>query len=187
MKRIITKAIFACSLALMATACIRPEDNSVTVVVPAKVNEAEEIGEVRLAITDDAGKVTTVSYLAGSKTNPEITLLKDKTYSFELKLFKTDKSDTTKEIIDEKEEHFFTYEFADTNANLQRDAKDEARKDGTKIGLRTTLKLAEAPKATSVMKIKLFHKPSSVSTTGADQRGTVTGGATDAEAIFNIK
>lgn len=160
---------------------------------PEDIHEHEEIEKVVLKLSDkaDAANVQTINYIGG-KADKDLVLVKGKTYAAELDFFTKHNGayeSMMSEIIDEKDQHFVTYEFAGVDVNILRSAADIVRKDGKKLGIKTEWAVNGAP-ASAKVNVKLFHAPTSVNDNAPspnNQLGTVTGGEADVNAMIGIK
>ena len=160
--------------------------------VPQDIHEHEEIEKVTLTITDkgNTANVQTINYIGGV-ADKSITLQKGKSYTVSLDFFhKHDDHyhSMLDEIIEEKNQHFITYEFAGVSANVIRIADDVSRNDGKKLGVKTEWSVVSAPSAAKV-NIKLYHGPTSVDDkfpSADNQLGKAMGGDSDVNAYINI-
>jgi len=163
------------------TACNRDDD-------PKDDLPQEEMTNVILKVTDDAGTTVDYNYIIGGSSAPVIKLTDGKTYNVEA-VFMNGSEDVTDEIRDAKDEHFLIYDFPKSEVTLTReDPASSTRADGAKVGLYTKWTVTKAVKSSSpVVKVTLIHEPASVNEAqNGTAWGSVTGGETDAEVTYGI-
>lgn len=182
---------FALSLAtVFALNSCRSDDHK----IPEDVHNHDEVQYLTATIVNkaDANDVQVTTFKAEGASK-DITLKNGNVYDVTLSLEEPHDDHThnvTEEIIEEKEDHFFTYRFAEVSVNIKRtDDANTTRKDGTKIGLKTQWTVNSAPKDGAKVNIKLHHKPASVSVADANgnEAGSAKGGEEDIDAVYNIK
>ncbi len=160
--------------------------------IPEDIHEHEEIEKVVLTAVNknNAQDVQTVNYIGGT---PDVSLylLEGETYVVSLD-FQVKHDDhyhsVNDEIVEEKDEHFITYEFSGTNIDVVRSTDDEVRTDGNKLGLKTEW-LVNSSASLANASIKLVHLPSTVEQnypSATNQQGRTTGGETDVNMIIKI-
>lgn len=161
---------------------------------PADIHNHDEVQYLTVKLTNqaDSTEVQTSTFKAGG-ADQLITLKNGAVYNVELSLSEPHGDhthDVTDEIIEEKEEHFFTYRFANVQVKVKRtDLAETTRKDGTKVGLKTQWTVVSAPEKGAKVNVILHHKPASVTVADAqgDEAGTAKGGEEDIDAIFDVK
>lgn len=147
----------------------------------------EELTNILLLVTDDAGTTQTYDYSIGAGGTPNIPLTDGKTYTVQAK-FKNGNEDATQEIIDAKNEHFLIFDFPKSNITVERVDGSDLRSDGKRVGLRTKWTVVKAVDGTApFLKLTLIHSPQSVNDAKSGTAwGSVVGGETDAEAKYNL-
>ena len=161
--------------------------------VPEDIHEHEEIEKVTLTVTEsgNTGNVQIISYIGGNADSP-LMLENGKTYSVSIDFFHKHDGEYESmldEIIEEKDQHFITYEFGGITANLMRTDGDVVRNDGKKLGLKTEWSITSAPVSAKVF-IKLYHQSVAVDDhfpSASNQQGKVTGGEADADIKIDIQ
>jgi len=166
-------------------------------VAPAPpVNEEELITTITAIYTPvGGGTAVTLQYkdLDGDGPNKPVTTISgsfetNKTYNGSV-TFKNELvnpvDDITLEIIEEGDEHQVFYQTTGTlNTVTYSTATTNLDKNGKPIGLQTVFTTTGA--ASGILKITLKHEPNKSAANVASGDITNAGGATDAEAIFNI-
>lgn len=163
------------------TACNRDDE-------PQDDLPQEEMTNVILKVTDDAGNTVPYNYIIGGSGAPVIKLTDGKTYNVEA-VFMNGDEDVTGEIREAKDEHFLIYDFPKSEITLSReDPASSTRTDGAKVGLYTKWTVTKAVKSSSpVVKVTLIHEAASVNEAqNGTAWGSVTGGETDAEVTYGI-
>lgn len=180
----ITLVLFA---AILLFSC-RNDDND----IPEDIHEHEEIEKLVVKVTNknDATDIQTINYIGG-KADAHLHLHQGDTYNVELD-FQVKHDDhyhsANDEIIEEKDEHFITYEFAGAAVDVKRSANDVVRTDGKKLGINTEWTVASVT-ASGNVNIKLVHGPATVEDnypSATNQQGKTTGGETDVNAIISV-
>ena len=173
-------AIFA--LLFLFTACNREDD-------PIDDLPQEEISNALLLITDNADNITKVyNYQVNGSNIPNIKLENGHEYTVEIAL-KNGAEDVTQEVKDAKDEHFFTFDFPNSDIVLTRlDDATSTRSDGSKVGLTTKWKVNTAVKSgTAQVILTLYHESISVSENSqASGNGTVYGTQNGGETDLNV-
>lgn len=154
----------------------------------------EEISNVLLLIKDNLdGSTNVYNYQVNGSSLPTIKLKNGREYSVQI-LLKNGIEDETQSVKDAKDEHFFVFDFPNSDIDLTRlDDATSTRNDGNKIGLLTKWIVNNAAKSTNAQLIlTLYHEPISVtenSETSGNGKifGTHYGGETDLKAAFNIE
>lgn len=160
--------------------------------IPEDIHEHEEIEKLVVTATNknNTSDVQVVNYIGGAADVP-LHLEQGATYAVKLDFqVKHDGhyESANDEIIDEKDEHFITFQFSDSDVNVSRASDDVVRTDGKKLGLSTEWKI-NAVSATAKANIKLVHTPTSVNQnypTADNQQGQTSGGETDVNALVNL-
>lgn len=160
------------------------------------VNEEELITTITAIYTPvGGGTAVTLQYkdLDGDGPNKPVTTISgsfetNKTYNGSV-TFKNELvnpvDDITLEIIEEGDEHQVFYQTTGTlNTVTYSTATTNLDKNGKPIGLQTVFTTTGA--ASGILKITLKHEPNKSAANVASGDITNAGGATDAEAIFNI-
>ena len=187
MKKIfnITLVLFA---ALLVFSCRSDDGND----IPEDIHEHEEIGKLVVKLTNnaDATDVQTINVIGGVADAPIHGHIGD-VYNVELD-FQTMHNDhydsANGEIEEEKDEHFITYAFANSDIKVKRAANGIVRTDGKKLGLKTQWTITSAT-PTGKVNIKLIHTPTSVNDNFPsvdNQLGSVVGGESDVDAFINL-
>ena len=173
-------AIFA--LLFLFTACNREDD-------PIDDLPQEEISNALLLITDNADNITKVyNYQVNGSNIPNIKLENGHEYTVEIAL-KNGAEDVTQDVKDAKDEHFFTFDFPNSDIVLTRlDDATSTRSDGSKVGLTTKWKVNTAVKSgTAQVILTLYHESISVSENSqASGNGTVYGTQNGGETDLNV-
>ena len=173
-------AIFA--LLFLFTACNREDD-------PIDDLPQEEISNALLLITDNADNITKVyNYQVNGSNIPNIKLENGHEYTVEIAL-KNGAEDVTQEVKDAKDEHFFSFDFPNSDIVLTRlDDATSTRSDGSKVGLTTKWKVNTAVKSgTAQVILTLYHESISVSENSqASGNGTVYGTQNGGETDLNV-
>ncbi|MDO5615325.1 MAG: hypothetical protein Q4G16_03985 [Cruoricaptor ignavus] len=180
----IFKTLFVAILSLSLFSC-RNND------APEDTHDHEEIEKATLTITEKGtDNVQVITYIGG-ETDKDLTLENGKTYTAILDFFhKHDDHyhSMLDEIIEEKDEHFVTYEFAGVAATVTRATDDVTRTDNNKLGIRTEWAISSVPTVARV-DIKLYHGATSVnsnSPSATNQLGTANG-SSDLNMKITIK
>ncbi len=167
-------------LLLFLASCSRADEND-------DVFTQEEISAIELTVVDElSGTSNTYTYIANSSFQPEILLQDGRSYLVSV-AFRNGGEDITEEIIDERDEHFLIFGFTDTDITLTR-LDDDLRTDGNRLGVKSRWQVnnsvtGNAPK----LNLALIHDAADVSEAQTGTAwGSVTGGETDALAIFGI-
>lgn len=181
----ITLVLFA---AILLFSCRTDDVNN----IPEDIHEHEEIEKLVVKFTNnaDATDVQTINVISGIADASFHGHIGD-VYSVELDFqVKHDNhyDSANGEIEEEKDEHFITYAFADSDIKVKRAANDIVRTDGKKLGLKTLWTITSAA-PTGKVNIKLIHTPTSVNDnfpTADNQLGSVVGGESDVDAFINL-
>ncbi|MBT0552069.1 hypothetical protein [Riemerella anatipestifer] len=184
-------------LAVFVFTSCRKEDN---IKIPKDVHDHDEIEYLSVSLTDLMdNSIQKATFRAGG-ADKEIILKKDHEYQVNLSLESDHgdhRDDVTKEILAEKDEHFFVFRFAEVVVKVTRqDDATSTRKDGKKLGLKTKWTVISAPEPNAKVNIRLYHKPVEVNehyyhhvkdSQYNDEAGSVKGGEEDIDATFDIK
>lgn len=160
--------------------------------IPEDIHEHEEIE--KLVVTainkNDATDIQIINYIGGV-ADGHLHLHKGAVYGVKVD-FQVRHNDhyhsVNQEIIEEKDEHFVTYEFVGSDVEVKRTANDVVRTDGKKLGLDTELKINTLSPNGAVI-IKLVHAPVMVDDNYpsiSNQQGKTTGGETDVNAKIDL-
>jgi len=161
--------------------------------IPEDIHEHEEIEQITLTLKEvgsDAAPIV-ITYLGG-KANAPLDLEAGKTYELSLDFFHRHDDhyhSMLEELIEEKDEHFISFEFAGVDLDLVRLPSDITRTDGEKLGLKSQWKIYSVS-APARVSIKLFHGSESVkaqSPSEAKQFGEAVGGEADVNAQIEIR
>lgn len=178
--KILLKYILPVVLLLFLQSCSRADENE-------DVFTQEEISAIELTVVDElSGASSTYTYIANSAFQPAILLQDGRNYLVSV-AFRNGAEDITDEIIDERDEHFLIFGFTDTDITLTR-LDDDLRTDGKRLGVKSRWQVNNTiTGSTPKLNLALIHDAADVS---EDQMGTawgsVTGGETDAVAVFSI-
>lgn len=173
-------------LAILSFSCRNAND------IPQDIHEHEEIEKLIVTVTNknSPGDKQTITYLGGV-SDTQLHLLAGETYFVNLD-FQVKHDDhyhsVNEEIIEEKDKHFITFDFAGSDISVLRSATDPSRTDGNKLGLETEWNVISAA-ANGKVNIKLVHLPATIEQnfpSAANQHGRTTGGETDVNALINI-
>lgn len=174
-------------LTLVCISCLNDDD------IPRQVNETEVITDVNLIFTAENGMESTYTYTdpkyrTDDYQDPVILLNSNSTYRVEIEFWDRsnpdDVEDVTKEVEEEKDDHFVEYRFYQADVELTRtDNEESIDSNGIAIGLNTQWITANS--AEGAVQITLIHKPETKETD--DPLGNHIGGETDAEVTFDLK
>lgn len=186
MKHKILKITAIFSLLMLFSACNRENE-------PIDDLPQEEISNALLLIKDNADNITKVyNYQVNGSNFPDIKLENGHEYTVQIAL-KNGAEDVTQEVKDAKDEHFFTFDFPNSDIVLTRmDDASSTRADGNKVGLTTKWKVNTAVKSgTAQVILTLYHESISASENSqASGNGSVygiqNGGETDLKATYKI-
>ena len=179
----ITLVLFA---ALILFSCRNNDD------IPEDIHEHEEIEKLVVTATNknDAADIQTINYIGGV-ADGHFHFHTGDIYSVKLD-FQVRHDDhyhsVNEEIIEERDEHFITFEFAGSDVVIKRNADDTVRGDGKKLCLSTDWTINSLTETGNVI-IKLVHGPASVEENFPsvnDQKGKTTGGETDVNAKIAV-
>lgn len=160
--------------------------------IPQDIHEHEEIEKLvaTLSNANNPDDKQVISYIGGV-ADGRFFLLTGETYIVDLD-FQVKHEDhyhsVNEEIIEEKDEHFITYEFAGADVAVIRAFDDAVRTDGNRVGLQTEWKVNSVVGQGNVA-IKLVHGSASVEQnfpSESNQQGKATGGETDVNANIGI-
>ena len=160
--------------------------------IPEDIHEHEEIEKLVITATNknDASDVQTINYIGGV-ADADFDFQAGNIYAVKLD-FQVKHDDhyhsVNEEIIEEKDEHFITFEFADSDISVKRNSEDVIRTDGKKLGLNTDWTINSVSETGSVI-IKLVHGATSVEENFPsvnDLKGKTTGGETDVNAKIDL-
>ncbi|MHA6697064.1 hypothetical protein [Chryseobacterium sp. A321] len=173
-------------IAVLFTSCRRDG-------VPEDIHEHEEIEQITLSFKEQGSTSApqVITYLGG-KASSDLILAPGKNYELSLDFFHRHDGHLESmlgEIIEEKDEHFITFEFAGVDLELTRLPNDVIRSDGQKLGLKTLWKVSQVQSPTRVS-VKLYHGSQSVNDqmpSAQKQFGEVIGGEADVNAQIEIK
>ncbi len=174
------KYILPVVLFLFLQSCSRADEND-------DVFTQEEISAIELTVVDELSGVSQVyTYIANSTFEPEIQLQDGRQYLVTV-AFRNGSEDITDEIIDERDEHFLIFGFTDTDITLTR-LDDDLRTDGKRLGVKSRWLVNSAVNGGNPkLNLALIHDAAEVSEAqNGTAWGSVTGGETDALAIFGI-
>lgn len=153
----------------------------------------EDVSNALLLIKDLAdGSSAVYNFQINGSNLPNIKLKDGHEYLVQISL-KNGAEDVTDEIKDAKDEHFFTFDFPNSDIVLSReDDASSTRADGHKVGLITKWKVNTAVKSgTAQVVVTLFHESLSVSEQAQPSGngsvfGTSVGGETDLKVNYLI-
>lgn len=151
---------------------------------PKPVNEEENINKVVVTYTENGGTTKTATWQEGVTNTEAIDLNAEKTYDVSLKFYDGEK-EINPEIIEEKDDHFVQYTFANAAVTVLRTESNEVRTDGKNVGV--TTKWTTTATLPSQVTIKLIHQPTKVNDTNTNGGGSYTGGEEDVNVSFNIQ
>ena len=178
--------ILALFTALLVISCRNDGD------IPEDIHEHEEIEKMVLTATNknDPSDVHVVNYIGG-KADKHLHLTIGAKYTVNLD-FQVKHEDhyhsVNDEIIEEKDEHFVTYNFARSNVSVLRAADDIVRTDGKKLGLKTEFTINSIDEE-GTLNIRLVHAPATVDVnypSKDNQQGMAAGGETDVNATIQM-
>jgi len=170
----------------LITSCSNDDDN------PPPVNEEELITSVTLTYTNTTNAMDTVVLQSiaqdgqdGTSTESIVgAFTSGATYALSLSILNATETPAddvlNDDIIPEVDEHFFTYAVNGLDLTMTRDADDNVRADGNKLGVNTTWTAGAISPSPGNVQIVLIHEPTTVD--DSNEFGTVTGGEED----FNI-
>jgi hypothetical protein len=179
--KIIINTLLYISLALLLVSCHRADEDQ-------DVISQEEISNVILLVHDNQTGITkTYNYTANATENPLISLENGKEYTVDV-VFKNGNEDLNSEILEAKDEHFLIFQFIDAQIQLTRlSGANDTRSDGNKIGMKTKWKINAINSPSAKLNLTLNHAAISVSEAENNfTYGSVEGGETDAEAVYNL-
>lgn len=162
--------------------------------IPEDVHDHDEVEKFSISVIDanDNSNIQTVNIISGI-ADGELILENGKTYNISLSFFGHEDDhihNATEEIIEERDEHFITYDFAGLeNITVKRTDEDPVRTDGNKLGLKTQCIVNSTPNNSAKLIVNLHHLPTKVSDTdeNGNQKGTASGGSIDLVGIVSIK
>ena len=186
MKSVIFKISLLFAITFILTSCHRGDEL-------ADDLPQEDVSKALLIIKDNADGATKVyNYQINGSNIPNIRLENNHEYTVQIAL-KNGAEDSTNEITEAKDEHFFLFDFPNSDIELTRiDDATSTRSDGYKVGLLTKWKVNTAAKSGYAQLIlTLYHEPISVSENSkVNGNGTiygeVTGGETDLKVNYQI-
>lgn len=186
MKNLFIKISFLILTIFTLTACNRDDEFSDDL-------PQEELSNALLIVKDNAdGTTASYNFQVNGSSTPTIKLINGHSYTVEIAL-KNGAEDVTQEIKDAKDEHFFVYDFPNSDIELTRlDPASSTRADGVKVGLITNWKVNTASKSAGAQVVlTLFHEAVSVTEDRVVNGngfvfGTHVGGETDLKANYNI-
>lgn len=186
MKSIIYKISLILTISIMFISCHRGDEL-------ADDLPQEDVSNALLIIKDNADGTTKVyNYQINGSNIPNIKLENNHEYTVQIAL-KNGAEDATNEIKDAKDEHFFLFDFPNSDIELTRiDDATSTRSDGNKVGLITKWKVNNAAKSASAQVIlTLYHEPISVTENSQPSGngsvyGEVVGGETDLKVNYQI-
>ena len=174
-------------VAVFISSCRNTDD------IPEDIHEHEEIE--KLVVTainkNDATDIQIINYIGGV-ADRSLNLKTGGVYAVKLDFqvrHDNHYHSVNEEIIEERDEHFITYEFADSDVLVKRTAEDIVRTDGKKLGLNTEFKV-NSVSPTGAVVIKLVHAAAVVDDnfpSAANQLGKTSGGETDVNAKINLR
>ncbi len=160
--------------------------------VPEDIHEHEEIEKLEVTLTNknNATDVQVIQFIGGI-SDKAMNLKEGETYTVKLD-FQVKHDDhyhsANSEVLEEKDEHFITYDFASSSVAIKRTGEDETRADGNKVGLTTEWKVG-AVSDNAQVNIKLVHLPVSIQQDFPsidNQQGKTSGGESDVNAFLKI-
>lgn len=160
--------------------------------IPEDIHEHEEIEKLVITATNinNTSDVHVINYIGGT-ADGSLQLQQGATYAVKLD-FQVKHDDhyesVNEEITAEKDEHFITFQFSDSDVAVNRASDDVERTDGNKVGLSTEWKI-NSVSATGKANIKLVHTPNSVNQyfpTADNQQGQTSGGETDVNVLVYL-
>ena len=160
--------------------------------IPEDIHVHEEIEKLVITATNknNTSDVHVINYIGGV-ADGSLQLQQGATYAVKLHCqVKHDEhyESVNEEITAEKDEHFITFQFSDSDVAVNRASDDVERTDGNKVGLSTEWKI-NSVSATGKANIKLVHTPNSVNQnypTADNQQGQTSGGETDVNVLVNL-
>ncbi len=160
--------------------------------IPEDIHEHEEIEKLVITATNknNTSDVHVINYIGGT-ADGSLQLQQGATYAVKLDFqVKHDEhyESVNEEITAEKDEHFITFQFSDSDVAVKRASDDVVRTDGNKVGLSTEWKI-NSVSATGKANIKLVHTPTSVNQnypSAENQQGQTSGGETDVNALVDL-
>lgn len=111
------------------TSCHRDDDESDDL-------PQEEMTNVILHVTDEAGLKVQYNYVINGSSSPVIKLVDGKTYTVEAQ-FMNGTDDVTKEIKEAKDNHFIIFNFPNSKIDVARLDGDDSTTSTHKVGLKT--------------------------------------------------
>lgn len=111
------------------TSCHRDDDESDDL-------PQEEMTNVILNVTDEAGVKVPYNYVINGSSSPVIKLVDGKTYTVEAQ-FMNGTDDVTKEIKEAKDNHFIIFNFPNSKIDVARLDGDDSTTSTHKVGLKT--------------------------------------------------
>jgi len=169
------------------TACLNDDH------IPKQVNESEVITHVKLIFTQQDGTQSNYIYIdpkyrTENYQDPVIKLQTSTPYKVEVEFWDYSNPDdienVTEEILDEKDDHFITYQFYQTDISLTRlDTEEATDVNGVQIGLTTAWETSLPAKG--AVQVTLIHQPEVKETHPAS--GNHVGGETDVEVTFDLE
>ena len=184
MKKLIN-ILLVLPLLILALSC-RNDD------IPEDIHEHEEIEKlvVELINKNNPSDIQKIQYIGGI-SDKTIELEEGAIYEVSLD-FQTRHDDhyhsSNEELLEEREEHYITFEFANAEVAVKRTNAAEARADGNRLGLSTEWKVNSVTGAAKT-NIKLVHLPVTIQEaypSTENQQGKTTGGETDVNAFLNM-
>ena len=153
----------------------------------------EDVSNALLIVKDNADGATTVyNYQINGSNIPNIKLKNNHEYTVQIAL-KNGAEDANQDIKDAKDEHFFVFDFPNSDIEVIRlDDASSTRNDGNKVGLITKWKINTAAKSGNAqLVLTLYHEPISVSENAENSGngtvyGIVSGGETDLKVNYQI-
>lgn len=173
---------------ISVTSCSSDDDSA-----PEIINEEEVITDVTLTFTDANSNATTYTftdpqYRDENYVAPTILLASGETYQVETNFYNNsdpnDPEAITEEVMEERDDHFLTYGFVDSDISLTRtDGAMSTDSNGIQIGLSTQWVAGAAGNGEAI--VSLIHKPESKDT--SNPNGAVVGGETDVQVSFDVE
>lgn len=175
-------AVVLCLCFLLFVSCQR-DDDSAEDDLPQ-----EEITNIILNVKNlSTGENISYNYSMGAGSAKAIKLEDGISYEVETR-FINGEEDVTEEIREAKDEHFMIFDFPRSEITLSRQDPPESTGIYGKVGLLTRWQVQKAEVVPDpLVIIKLIHDPAAASEMqNGSAWGSVTGGETDAEAIFSL-
>jgi len=183
---------FKLSLLLLTlyVAFVSCDDDDPEVIIPVELITDVEVVFTNLVNQNDVIVLSAIS--PNGITAPALsvngTFTSGETYNARLTIFDTvNNENILEEVIDEKDEHFFTYDISSIDfTGMFRANFDEVRTDGERLGLDTTWTAGSS--GTGTITVRLVHEPTSVDDQNGEQFefGITEGGEFDINNTWSV-